>query len=41
MLQAWRIAEKLDLIGPAMEQPQYNLFERHKVEVEFKPLYEK
>eukprot|EP00877_Chromochloris_zofingiensis_P001264 jgi/Chrzof1/11138/Cz05g25090.t1 len=41
ILEAWRIAEKLDLIGPAMEQPQYNLFERHKVEVEFKPLYEK
>jgi hypothetical protein len=29
--QAWAIADRLDLIGPAMEQPEYNLFERQKV----------
>lgn len=37
--QAWDVAERLDLIGPSCEQPQYNLFERHKVETEFAPLY--
>ena len=29
--QAWECANKLGLIGPAMEQPQYNMFEREKV----------
>lgn len=36
---AWAIAERLGLEGPAMEQPQYNLFHRHRVEVEYAPLY--
>jgi hypothetical protein len=27
------VAERLDLIGPVVEQPQYNLFERKKVRV--------
>ena len=31
MVQAWECANKLGLIGPAMEQPQYNMFEREKV----------
>jgi voltage-dependent potassium channel beta subunit len=39
IMEAHRIAEKYKLIGPAMEQPQYNLFERHKVEVEFAEIY--
>lgn len=39
--QAWRVSEKLGLIGPACEQPEYNIFARKKVEVEFKPIYEK
>ena len=30
-VQAWECANKLGLIGPAMEQPQYNMFEREKV----------
>lgn len=40
-LQAWEVANKLGLIGPAMEQPQYNLFEREKVEKEYLPLYKR
>ncbi|KAF8540671.1 NADP-dependent oxidoreductase domain-containing protein [Trichophaea hybrida] len=36
---AWRVAEKLGLIGPLMEQPQYNLLHREKVESEFSALY--
>ncbi|MCE5316317.1 MAG: aldo/keto reductase, partial [Parachlamydia sp.] len=30
----------LNAIPPSMEQPEYNLFRRHKVEVEFAPLYQ-
>lgn len=37
---AWRYADKLGLIGPVMEQPQYNMLARHKVEKEFEHLYE-
>ncbi|WP_395701395.1 potassium channel beta subunit family protein [Aquabacterium sp.] len=37
---AWDIAEKHHLHKPLMEQPQYHLFHRHKVETEFAPLYE-
>src|SRR5436190_6394066 len=39
IMEAHRIAEKYKLIGPTMEQPQYNLFERYKVEVEFAESY--
>jgi aryl-alcohol dehydrogenase-like predicted oxidoreductase len=34
------VADRLDLVGPCVEQPQYNLFERTKVEREFALLYE-
>lgn len=37
---AWRYADKLGLIGPLMEQPQYNMLAREKVEKEFEHLYE-
>lgn len=37
---AWAAAERLNLIGPVMEQPQYNLLAREKVEKEFALLYE-
>ncbi|KAI2624043.1 putative voltage-gated K channel beta subunit [Xylaria nigripes] len=37
--QAWRYADKLGLIGPIMEQPQYHLLCREKVELEFAHLY--
>ncbi|MEO7398656.1 MAG: aldo/keto reductase [Ilumatobacteraceae bacterium] len=37
---AWEIAERHHLHKPVMEQPQYNLFERAKVETEYARLYE-
>ena len=37
---AWRYADKLGLIGPLMEQPQYNMLERQRVESEYSLLYE-
>ncbi|KAL9623887.1 MAG: hypothetical protein Q9160_001879 [Pyrenula sp. 1 TL-2023] len=37
---AWECANKLNLIGPVMEQPQYNLLARDKVERQFALLYE-
>ncbi len=37
---AWLIADKYGWHKPQMEQPQYNLFEREKVENEFSRLYE-
>ena len=37
---AWQVAERDHLHRPVMEQPQYNLFERQKVEVDLLPLYE-
>jgi voltage-dependent potassium channel beta subunit len=40
ILTAWRIAEANHLAKPVMEQPEYNLFHRHRVEVEYADLYE-
>jgi voltage-dependent potassium channel beta subunit len=37
---AWEIAERHHLHKPVMEQPEYNMFEREKVEVEYARLYE-
>jgi len=37
---AWEIAERHHLHKPVMEQPQYNLLTRRKVETEYKRLYE-
>ena len=37
---AWDIAEKHHLHKPVMEQPQYNLFARRRVEREYRRLYE-
>lgn len=37
--QAYTIAKEHHLIGPTMEQPQYNLFHRERVEQEYKDLY--
>lgn len=39
ILAAWRVADKLGLIGPVMEQPNYNMLDRVKVEGEFAHLY--
>ena len=41
ILRAHAIARELHLAPPTMEQPQYNMFEREKMEREFLPLYEK
>lgn len=38
--EAYRIAKEQFLIAPTMEQPQYNLFWRNRVEREYAPLYE-
>jgi voltage-dependent potassium channel beta subunit len=38
--EAHAIAQKLGLEGPVMEQPEYNLFTREKVEKEYLPIYE-
>lgn len=37
---AWEIADKHHLHKPVMEQPQYNLFHRKRVEQEYAPLYD-
>lgn len=37
---AWEIAERHHLHKPVMEQPQYNLLSRHRVETEYARLYE-
>jgi voltage-dependent potassium channel beta subunit len=39
IMEAHRVAEHYRLIGPTMEQPQYNMFERNKVENEFSEIY--
>ncbi|KAJ3225733.1 hypothetical protein HK099_006346 [Clydaea vesicula] len=38
---AHRVAEKLHLVGPLMEQPQYNMLHRERFEKEYAPLYKK
>jgi len=37
---AWGVADKLGLIGPLMEQPQYNMLARDRVEKDYVLLYE-
>lgn len=39
--EAWEVANRLDMVGPSMEQPEYNMFSRSRVEVEYAPLYQK
>ena len=39
IMEAHAVADKLSLIGPAMEQPQYNLFERQKVEHDYYTIF--
>ena len=38
--KAYNIARKLNLTPPSMEQPEYNMFARDKMESEFLPLFE-
>ncbi|KKA28744.1 hypothetical protein TD95_003290, partial [Thielaviopsis punctulata] len=37
--QAWRVADKLGLVGPVMEQSAYNMLERQRIEHEYAHLY--
>ena len=39
IMEAHRVAQQYKLIGPQVEQPQYNLFERNKIEKEFLEIY--
>jgi len=39
IMEAHMVAEKYGLIGPTMEQPQYNMFHRDKFEVEYSQIY--
>lgn len=39
IMEAHLFAEKNHLIGPVIEQPQYNMFHRNKVEVEYSQVY--
>ncbi len=39
IMAAWQIAERQHLHKPVMEQPQYNLFHRDRVEKEYELLY--
>jgi aryl-alcohol dehydrogenase-like predicted oxidoreductase len=38
-MEAHRVAQQYRLMGPTMEQPQYNMFERYKVELDYLPVY--
>jgi len=38
--EAYRLARKLNLTPPSMEQPQYNMFEREKMEIDYIELFE-
>ena len=40
LAEAYRVAERHHLHKPVVEQPQYNLFSRARVEDEYAPLYE-
>jgi voltage-dependent potassium channel beta subunit len=39
IMEAFAVAERYKLIGPTMEQPQYNMFERTKMEKDFMLLF--
>jgi len=39
LMEAYAVARDYDLIPPTMEQPQYNMFHRYRVENEYERLY--
>jgi len=39
IMQAWQVADRHHLAKPVMEQPEYNLFRRDKIEKEYARLY--
>lgn len=40
IMEAYGVARQYNLTPPTMEQPQYHMFHRHRVEVEYARLYE-
>ncbi|KIC95161.1 aldo/keto reductase [Flavihumibacter solisilvae] len=40
IMEAHRVAQQYHLIGPVMEQPQYNMFERYKMEMDYQPVFQ-
>lgn len=40
IMEAHRVAQQYRLIGPVVEQPQYNLFERTKMELDYLPVFQ-
>jgi voltage-dependent potassium channel beta subunit len=40
IMEAHRVAHQNGLIGPVVEQTQYNMFERHKIELDYLPVYQ-
>ncbi len=40
IMEAHRVAQQYRLIGPVVEQPQYNLFERYKMEQDYLPVFQ-
>ena len=39
IMEAHKVAQQYKLIGPSMEQPQYNMFERNKMEQDYIPVF--
>jgi voltage-dependent potassium channel beta subunit len=39
IMEAHKVAQQYKLIGPAMEQPQYNMFERFRMEQDYLPVF--
>jgi len=39
IMEAHRVAQQYGLIGPVVEQPQYNMFERYKMEMDYQPVF--
>lgn len=39
IMEAHRVAQQYHLIGPTVEQPQYNMFERFKMEQDYLPVF--
>jgi len=40
IMEAHRVAQQYGLIAPTMEQPQYNMFERFKMEQDYLPVFQ-
>lgn len=39
IMEAHRVADRHNLVGPVVEQPQYNMFERFKMEQDYLPVF--